>query len=146
VLKAVPVLERPGHLVFACGAALYAVPADTASEVVSVPSLTRVPGAPSHLLGVFAHRGELLPVIDLARLVGQAAGDGSKRAVLVRTPKGPVALCASRVLGVSALEGALHPLGDVGVRRHLRGPARSPGGEVAVIDTQTFVDFLSTAG
>lgn len=145
MLKLRSVLDALGHLVFASGAGLYAVPADTASEVVIVPSLTRVPGAPAHLLGIFAHRGELLPVIDLARLAGEAPDEGPKRAVLVRTPKGAVALGASRVLGVSALEGALQPLGDVGVQRHLRGPARAPGGEVAVIDTQTFVDFLANA-
>jgi hypothetical protein len=32
------------------------------------------------------------------------------------------------------------------VHQHLRGPAHSDEGEVAVIDTQTFVEFLATAG
>ena len=137
--------DAHGHLVFACGSSLYAVPADTASEVVNVPTLTRVPGAPHHLLGVFAHRGEVMPVIDLTRLIGGSAEEGFKRAVLVRTPRGAVALTASRVLGVSVLEGSFEPLGDAGVQQHLRGPARAPAGEVAVIDTRSFVDFLAQA-
>ncbi len=137
--------DSHGHLVFACGFSLYAVPADTASEVVTVPSLTRVPGAPAHLLGVFAHRGEVLPVVDLTRLTGHALDADFRRAVLVRTPKGAVALTATRVLGVSTLEGTFDRLGDTGVQQHLRGPARSPHGEVAVIDTQTLVDFLAHA-
>lgn len=137
--------ESHGHLVFAVGSSLYAVPADTASEVVTVPSLTRVPGAPAHLLGVFAHRGEVLPVVDLTRLLG-TPGDGAfRRAVLLRTPKGAVALTATKVLGVSTLEGSFERLGETGVQQHLRGPARAPAGEVAVIDTQTFVDFLAQA-
>ena len=140
------VADVHGHLVFACGASLYAVPADTASEVVNVPSLTRVPGAPGHLLGVFAHRGEVLPVVDLTRLTGHPLDEAFKRAVLVRTPKGSVALTASRVLGVATLEGSFERLGDAGVHQHLRGPARAAAGEVAVIDTQTFIEFLSTAG
>jgi purine-binding chemotaxis protein CheW len=140
------VADSHGHLVFACGSSLYAVPADTASEVVTVPHLTRVPGAPAHLLGVFAHRGEVLPVVDLTRLTGHPLEEAFKRAVLVRTPRGAVALTASRVLGVSQLEGTFERLGDAGVQQHLRGPARSANGEVAIIDTQTFVDFLSTAG
>ncbi len=138
--------DAHGHLVFACGSSLYAVPADTASEVVNVPTLTRVPGAPGHLLGVFAHRGEVLPVVDLTRLTGQPLDDAFKRAVLVRTPRGAVALTATRVLGVATLEGQFERLGDSGVHQHLRGPARAPAGEVAVIDTQTFVDFLASAG
>lgn len=145
MLKPPFVADTHGHLVFACGSSLYAVPADTASEVVTVPHLTRVPGAPAHLLGVFAHRGEVLPVIDLARLTGHPLEEAFKRAVLVRTPKGAVALTASRVLGVATLEGSFERLGEAGVQQHLRGPARSASGEVAVIDTQTFVEFLSTA-
>jgi hypothetical protein len=47
---------------------------------------------------------------------------------------------------MSQLEGSFSRLGDAGVQQHLRGPARSPNGEVAIIDTQTFVEFLSTAG
>lgn len=121
------------------------MPADTASEVVNVPSLTRVPGAPAHLLGVFAHRGEVLPVVDLTRLTGKPLDGAFKRAVLVRTPRGAVALTATKVLGVSMLEGAFERLGDSGVHQHLRGPARAAAGEVAVIDTQTFVDFLASA-
>jgi purine-binding chemotaxis protein CheW len=140
------VASAHGHLVFACGSSLYAVPSDTAAEVVNLPALTRVPGAPAHLLGVFAHRGEVLPVVDVARLLGRGAEEAFRRAVLVRAPRGAVALTASKVLGVSALEGSLEPLGDAGVLQHLRGPARAPAGEVAVIDTAAFVDFLSQQG
>ncbi len=138
--------DAPGHLLFACGSSLYGVPADTASEVVTVPVLTRVPGAPAHLLGVFAHRGEVLPVVDLARLIGRPVEEVFKRAVVVRTPKGTVALTATRVIGVAVVAGVFDRLGDSGVHQHLRGPAHSDEGEVAVIDTQTFVEFLATAG
>jgi purine-binding chemotaxis protein CheW len=140
------VADAHGHLVFACGSSLYAVPADTASEVVNVPTLTRVPGSPPHLLGVFAHRGEVLPVVDLTRLTGHPIDEVFKRAVLVRTPRGAVALTATRVLGVSSLEGSFDRLGETGVHQHLRGPARAAVGEVAIIDTQTFVEFLASAG
>jgi purine-binding chemotaxis protein CheW len=132
--------------VFGCGSRLFAVPADTASEVVNVPALTRVPGAPPHMLGVFAHRGEILPVVDLSRLLGHTLDEQFKRAVLVRTAKGAIALTATKVLGVSTLEGVFERLGQVGVLAHLRGPLRTVDqGEVAAIDTQNLVEFLSTA-
>lgn len=135
-----------GHLVFSCGASLYAVPAETAAEVVTLPLLTRVPGAPVHLVGVFAHRGEVLPVVDLARLAGKPLDEAFKRAVLVRGASGAVALTATRVLGVSQLEGKQDRLGDSGLLAHLRGPARGPAGEVAVIDPEGFFDYLARGG
>lgn len=134
--------QRQSHLVFACGASWYAVPADSAAEVVSFPELTRVPGAPSHLLGVFAHRGEVIPVVDLALLLG-GKSDHTQRAVLVRLAKGSMALTATKVAGVSAVSGKLDALGTSGAHLHLRGPARAQRNEVAVIDPEGLFDFLS---
>jgi purine-binding chemotaxis protein CheW len=135
-----------GHLVFVCGTTLYAVPSETAAEVVNVPTLTRVPGSPVHVLGVFAHRGEVLPVIDLAQLTGLKRDPAAlKRAVVVRVAQGAVALTASRVNGVATLTGTFDRLGSSGVQSHLRGPATSPDGSVAVIDPEGLVEFLSHA-
>jgi purine-binding chemotaxis protein CheW len=134
--------SRPSHLVFSCGASWYAVPADRAAEVVSFPDLTRVPGAPAHLLGVFAHRGEVIPVVDLAILTG-GTGESSRRAILVRLGKGSFALTASKVAGVSTIAGKLEPLGTTGVQMHLRGPARAGQSEVAVIEPEGLFDLLS---
>jgi len=139
--------EAPrGHLVFACGESLYGVPSERAAEVVNLPALTRVPGAPAHLLGVFAHRGEVIPVVDLTRLTGLKSEGSYRRAVLIRSDKGAVALTATRVSGVASLTGSFERLGDTGVQAHLRGPARAPAGEVAVIDTEGLVDFLVQGG
>ena len=135
--------DSRGHLVFACGESLYAVPADRAQEVVSLPALTRVPGAPGHLLGVFAHRGEVIPVIDLAALMGAKTELTLRRAVLIRVARGGLALTATRVAGVSVLSGTFEPLGTGGIHAHLKGPAKAPAGDVAVIDPEGFFDFLA---
>lgn len=140
-----PVVDAHGHLIFSCGPGLFAVPADTASEIVTVPAVTRVPGAPAFLLGVFAHRGELLPLFDLARLTGDRMQGDVKRAVLLRLSKGAVALTAGRVLGIVPIAGALNPVGESGIERHLRGPVQIPQGLARVIDTQTIVEFLAQA-
>ncbi len=137
--------QRQSHLVFSCGASWYAVPAERAAEVVSFPELTRVPGAPSHLLGVFAHRGEVIPVVDLSLLTG-AKPEKTRRAVLLRLGKGALALTASKVAGVSLLTGKLDPLGNAGIQLHLRGPARAHDNEVAVIEPDGLFDLLSQGG
>ncbi|MBI3183382.1 MAG: chemotaxis protein CheW [Myxococcales bacterium] len=133
------------HLVFACGQSWYAVPAERAAEVVSFPALTRVPGAPPHLLGVFAHRGEVIPVVDLAILTGGKPVP-SKRAVLLRVARGSVALTASKVAGVSSVAGSFDPLGSSGIQLHLKGPARAGREEVAVIEPEGLFEFLTQGG
>lgn len=136
---------RQSYLVFACGSSWYAVPAETAAEVVTFPELTRVPGAPAHLLGVFAHRGEVIPVVDMGLLVA-GVSQPTRRAVLVRLPRGSLALTASMVAGVSPVSGTLEPLGASGVHVHLRGPAKSAQRDVAVIDPDGLFEHLSQGG
>ena len=126
-----------------CGESTYAVPAESASEVVSVPALTRVPGAPPHLLGVFAHRGEVIPVVDVGLWLGSGAEPNLKRAVLVRVPRGVFALTASRVAGVAELVGELNPLATAGPRAHLKGPAKALGVEVVAVEPQGMFELLS---
>lgn len=137
--------QHQSHLVFSHGSSWYAVPAEQAGEVVGFPEITRVPGAPEHLLGVFAHRGEVIPVIDLSRLAGSKP-EPAKRAVLVRLPKGTLALTASRVAGVAEVAGSMEPLGSSGFQLHLRGPVTTSVADVAVIEPTGLFDFLSLGG
>lgn len=134
-----------GHLVFACGESLYALPAEKSAEVVSLAPLTRVPGAPAHLLGVFAHRGEVVPVVDLAVLTGGKGEKTYKRAVLMRVARGVLAFTATKVAGVSQVAGEQKALGTEGVQAHLKGPTRTQAGDAAIIEPDGLFDFLAGA-
>lgn len=57
-------------LAFRLGASMLVAPRDDVREVLSTPEYTRVPGAKPWLLGVANVRGDLLPIIDLNRLLG----------------------------------------------------------------------------
>ncbi len=48
----------------------FAAPRDDVREVSVMPKLTRIPGAKPWLLGVANVRGNLLPVTDLAQMLG----------------------------------------------------------------------------
>jgi chemotaxis signal transduction protein len=54
-------------------AEVYAVPIGNVVEIASLGDLTAVPGAPRQILGVRNLRGQILPVIDLALLLGLTA-------------------------------------------------------------------------
>ncbi len=131
------------HLVFAAGQTHYALPSAAASEVVTEPAvLLHVPGSPPHVRGVFAHRGEMVPLVDLALLL-DGAPEPSKRAVLVRVPTGLLAFAAREVLGIVPITGSPAALSTSGIYRHLRAPARAHAREVTVIEAEGLWDHLS---
>ncbi len=71
--------------------ASYGLPLENVQEVIGPKPLTRVFHAPSALAGIINLRGEVLPVLDLGRLLGvesERNGQGEARIVVVREPAG----------------------------------------------------------
>jgi twitching motility protein PilI len=71
------------------------------NEILSLPSLTIVPGARSWLLGIANVRGNLIPVIDLRDFVGNGRTTTTEttRVLMVRQPAGNIGLLIDEVLG-----------------------------------------------
>ena len=94
-----------GGVVFRVGEARYFLPATTASKVLPMPAVARVPGAPVDLVGVALVEGEMVPVVDLGvsdappsrRAVTQARPHTAHRPMLVCT-------CLGERLGLVGLE------------------------------------------
>ncbi|MEO8810806.1 MAG: chemotaxis protein CheW [Rhodanobacter sp.] len=74
---------------------------DEISELLAVPTLTSVPGTQPWLLGVANVRGNLVPVVDIARfLFGERTQQSDRsRLLVVRQGSGSVALLVDEVLG-----------------------------------------------
>jgi purine-binding chemotaxis protein CheW len=90
----------------------YAIETGLIEEVVRTPPITPLPGAPPFLVGVAAHRGDVVAVVDLARLLGR--GDtrisGRSRMAIARSDGMVVALLADEVVGLARFPTrALHP-------------------------------------
>lgn len=116
------VLERNDEramdfLGFALEAESYAVPIETVREILRVTPLTEVPRSEPNLLGVFALRGEVIPVYDIKRklkladaypqLAGPYAdlsplGKGA-RVLILSSEGGPAAVLVDSVEGVVRL-------------------------------------------
>jgi chemotaxis-related protein WspB len=99
-------------LLFSVGEIRYALPCRDVVHVLALPRLQPTPGAPGAAAGAFLYRGELLPVIDLCRLM---LGTGcppliSSRVVVVRTtPEAgsrPLGLLAEKVTEARCLASA----------------------------------------
>jgi chemotaxis signal transduction protein len=72
-----------GGVVFRVADARYFLPATTASKVLPMPGVARVPGAPAALVGVALVEGEMVPVVD----IGNVDTPPSRRAVTAARPR-----------------------------------------------------------
>ncbi len=134
-----------GHLVFSSAQSLYGVPTFNAQEIITPGQLTVVPGAPTHVLGLCTHRGELVPLVDLGVLlhVREPAQAEKQRAVLIRGGRGAVAVGVTDVVGVQVLEDEGMLLGDSGVYACLRGPVKAQAGQVVLVMPEPLIEFLA---
>ena len=82
---AVPAAKKALFLVFHIGSERYALKATEVAEVLPRLPLKPIAHAPSWVAGIFAHRGALVPVIDLSALTFGTAAQArtSTRLVLV---------------------------------------------------------------
>src|SRR5512138_2803356 len=123
----------------------YAFEAPLVTEVVRVGPLTRLPAAPSFLPGVFTHRGEVLPLLDVGQLVGQPAVPirVSTRAAIVHCGPWKVAVVSESIEGlVSIPRRALEPppAESSGVAEFMTAVARDAEGPIAVLDLPRLVE------
>jgi purine-binding chemotaxis protein CheW len=123
----------------------YAFEAPLVTEVVRLGPLTRLPAAPSFLPGVFTHRGEVLPVLDIAQLVGQGSVTlrASTRAAIVHSGPWKVAVISESVEGLVSLPRRsieAPPAESTGMAEFLTGVGRDRIGTVALLDLARLVE------
>lgn len=97
-------MEAPGlwrGIGYRSGNRLFVSGIEEINELLAVPTLTPVPGTKPWLLGVANVRGNLVPVIDLARFLFSERTQHSERTrlLVVRQGNGNVALMVDEVFG-----------------------------------------------
>jgi purine-binding chemotaxis protein CheW len=65
---------------FMIGDATYALEVECVREIVRMAKITPLPNAPELIEGVIDLRGNLIPVLDLARVLGRGEGQSDSRA------------------------------------------------------------------
>jgi purine-binding chemotaxis protein CheW len=123
----------------------YAFEAPLVTEVVRLGPLTRLPAAPAFLPGVFTHRGEVLPVLDIGQLVGQGPVPlrASTRAAIVHCGPWKVAVVSEGVEGLVALPARAiepPPAQSTGMAEFLSGVGRDRHGALAILDLPRLVE------
>jgi chemotaxis protein histidine kinase CheA len=91
-------------LLLPVGAERYAVELTAVREVLVAPAPTPLPGAPPTVLGVVNLRGEVVPVLDTAALLGAERQGRAAFAAMVDTDAGPAALAADAQPATAVLD------------------------------------------
>lgn len=86
----------------------YAIPTERVRQIVASPVVTSIPTAPPTVRGVFNLRGQIVPLLDTALLLGIAtavasASRSTPYAAVVETPHGDVGLTVSQMPWVAQL-------------------------------------------
>jgi purine-binding chemotaxis protein CheW len=129
------------HLRIRLGAEHYALGFEHVLEVVELGELTPVPGAPGTLIGLRNLRGELLPALDLAAVLGLAGEGEPRRLVIVADGERRAALAVDDVIDFSRLPPAPGTVDSV----FLRGRVLVDGALVGVVDVPAVLGSSSGA-
>lgn len=82
-------------LVLPVGDDFYALPVGWVREVMAAPVIAPLVTAPAVVLGLVNLRGQIVPLLDTAALLGLSEPASSEFAVVVACPQGPIGLAAS---------------------------------------------------
>lgn len=131
------VARHKAYLQVLVGVEHLALPVDDIEEVVADAVLTPVPRAPSVVLGVFLHRGALLPVLATAHVVGTASPDEPApypRIVVAGAGQDAVGLVVRATQGVVQVEDDQWRELPRETWRYVRKAARIGGDLVGLLD------------
>jgi purine-binding chemotaxis protein CheW len=87
----------------------YAVPVGNVREITPLGELTAIPGAPPGILGVRNLRGQILPVADLALVLGLPAATSPALLLVAESGGLQAGLAIDAVTSVSDLDGPAEP-------------------------------------
>jgi len=105
-------LESSQCVVFSLGDEWYGVDIFQVREIIRVPPVTKIPGAPYWAEGVINLRGGVIPVLDLRKRFGMPPGpeDADRRIVVVELGDQTIGIVVDGVSEVLEIEaGAIEP-------------------------------------
>jgi chemotaxis signal transduction protein len=108
----------------------YALPVEDVLEVAEYGEVAPVPGAPASILGVRNLRGQVLPVLDLARILGLPPGPVPERLVVAQEAGRKAGLAVAAVVGVEEMPQGHEPAES----QYLTGQTLIDGALVGIVD------------
>ena len=119
----------------------YALPVADVLEIADYGDLTPVPGAPAAIIGVHNLRGQVLPVVELASVLGLSRAGAPDRIVVAESGGRRAGLAVDSVDDVEQLPEA----GEETESPHLVGAVLSEGALVGIVNLASVLDSVQGA-
>jgi purine-binding chemotaxis protein CheW len=129
------------YLQLRLGAERYALPVEDIVEVTLRKEITEIPGSAAAVLGLANLRGSVIPVYDLARVLGVDGADGGERLVVAAQGGRQAGLTVDEVTGIEPLPELTEPGSGL-----LSGATLVEDSLVGVLDTARLFDELEQKG
>jgi purine-binding chemotaxis protein CheW len=127
------------HIRVIAAAEHYAIPVDQVLEVSEFGDVAPVPGAPPEVVGVRNLRGQVIPVIDLATVLGLSDDAERQRIVITEVGARRGGLAVTEIVDVGELaEATERPESP-----YLAGAVLADGALVGVIDVPALMNAVS---
>jgi purine-binding chemotaxis protein CheW len=126
------------YVTLAVGDERYALPVQSVLEIAEAAPVAPVPRGGQALIGVRNLRGEVLPVFNLATVLGRVADGPCLRHVVVEQGGRRAGLAVGRVVDVGPLVGVF----EESESALLEGAVLGEGRLVGVLDVSRLVDML----
>jgi chemotaxis signal transduction protein len=127
------------HVRLVVGGEAYAFAVENVLEVTDLGAIAQVPGARADVLGVRNLRGEVVPVFDLASLLGIERDGAARRLVIVEHDGTRAGLAFDDVLGVGELAAPT----EAGESPLLLGTSLDDGELLGVVDVSSLFASLA---
>jgi purine-binding chemotaxis protein CheW len=95
-------------LLFALGEEHYAIALERTQQVFPLSTITPVPGAPAHILGVVNLQGRLLAILDVAGFLGLPPATEAGFVVVLRHQPPELGLLVQRIADIVAIGSAAY--------------------------------------
>ena len=116
------------------GGERYALPVETVREVADLGDVTPLPRSGADTLGVVNVRGHIVPVFDLASLIGATGRGSGQRLVVACVDEGHAGFAVDEIVSVGELADVEPESGGV-----LLGTANLAGRLVGVLDVAALI-------
>jgi chemotaxis signal transduction protein len=130
------------HVRVRVGEESYALPVESVLEVGAIGAPTPVPGAPRGVLGIWNLRGQVLPVLELAALLGIEAPGTPARMIVAEAGDRRAALAVDAITEVGPLPAATEPSS----KEHLTAAALIDGELVGVVEVESLLGRIGGTG
>ncbi len=142
-------------LAFVVDEQIYAIPIECVIEIISVQTITVVPGSPPYVKGIINLRGTIIPVMDVRLRFNKMERDYDERTciIVIEIKDTSVGLIVDRVLEViNVEEEQISPapeFASIDVNKYIKHIAHTNDGVSLILDCETLINdenYLAISG